>query len=359
MLNLRFNYPSVKTEADIFEQYIRGLPEHEKYGMLSPGSFWPDKPTVQLIGQWLQLPADTLRYRSGVVSTCSGNSALHCILTWFRDTEQTAAIEEFTYTSFKASAGELGYNMHTIACDAQGMVPEALEEYLRSHNTRLIYLQPTIHNPTCSVMSLQRRRDIATVVRKFKDVYIIEDDAYRFLHPSPPPTLLQLIPDRTLYICSFSKTFNPFVRIAYIVYPQELLKGVDNVIRYTTSGSSALFGCFTAYLMRDDLLQGVIAEKREIAVQLHEKIVQIFQGLDYRTFPGSYHTWLKLPDSLDAPAFISEMHSRNIDLMSSEDFSTTHRQDYIRIAVGAVWDAPGLLPALKTVANALRKYSEH
>ena len=199
MLNLRFNYPSVKTEADIFEQYVRGLPEHEKYGMLSPASFRPDKSVVQLIGQWLELPADTLRHRSEVISTCSGNSALHCILTWFRDTEQTAAIEEFTYTSFKASAAELGYDMHPITCDAQGMVPEALEDYLRSHNTRLIYLQPTIQNPTCSVMSLQRRRDLATVVRKFKDVYIIEDDAYRFLHPSPPPTFLQLMPDRTLY----------------------------------------------------------------------------------------------------------------------------------------------------------------
>ncbi|WP_298738488.1 PLP-dependent aminotransferase family protein [uncultured Chitinophaga sp.] len=359
MLNLRFNYPSVRSEADIFEQYIRGLPAHEKYGMLSPASFWPEKPFVQLLGQWLQLPADTLRYQSEVISTCSGNSALHCILTWFRNTEQTAAVEEFTYTSFKASAAELGYDIHTIACDEQGMVPEALEEYLRSHNTRLVYLQPTIHNPTCSVMSLQRRRDIATVVRKFRDVYIIEDDAYRFLHPLPPPTFLQLMPDKTLYVCSFSKNFNPFVRAAYLVYPQGLLKGVDNVIRYTTSGSSALFRNFSAYLMKDDLLQGVIAEKRAIAVQLHEKVTQIFQGLDYRTFPGSYHTWLKLPDSLEASVFISEMRTWNIDLMSSEDFSTTNRQDYVRIALGAVWDAPELLPALKTVANALRKYNEH
>ena len=356
MLNLRFNYPSVKTEADIFEQYMRGLPEHEKYGILTPASFWPDKSTVQLLGQWLELPPETLQYRSEVISTCSGNSALHCILTWFRDTEQAAAIEEFTYTSFKASAGELGYDLHTIACDAQGMVPEALEEYLRSHDTRLVYLQPTIHNPTCSIMSLQRRRDIATVIRKFKNIYIIEDDAYRFLHPSPPPTFLQLMPDRTIYVCSFSKVFNPFIRIAHIIHPQGLLKGVENIIRYTTSGSSALFGAFTAYLMRGDLLHRVMEEKRHIAVELHEKIVQIFQGLDYSTFPGSYHTWLKLPDTLTANTFTAEMRSWNIDLMGSEDFSTENRQDYVRIAAGSVWDAPELLPALKTVANAVRKH---
>lgn len=355
MLNLRFNYPSVKAEADIFEQYIKRLPEHEKYGILTPASFRPDKPTVQLIGQWLQLPAETLRYHSEVISTCSGNSALHCILTWFRDTELSAAIEEFTYTSFKASAHELGYQIDTITCDVQGMVPEALEEYLRSHNTRLVYLQPTIHNPTCSVMSLQRRRDIATVIKKFRDVYIIEDDAYRFLHPSPPPSFLQLMPDRTIHVCSFSKTFNPFVRIAYIIHPKGLLKGVENVIRYTTSGSSALFGAFTAYLMEGDLLHQVIAEKRRIAVELHEKITDVFQGLEYSTFPGSYHTWLKLPGMLDANTFITEMRSWKIDLMSSEDFSTEGREDHVRVAFGGAWDDPELLPALKTVANAVRK----
>jgi DNA-binding transcriptional MocR family regulator len=345
-------------EADIFEQYVRGQSEQEKYNILTPASFWPDKNTVQLLGQWLQLPAEALQYRSKVISTCSGNSALHCMLTWFSNTEQSAAIEEFTYNSFMASAGELGYKLQVIACDAQGMVPEALEEYIRASDTRLVYLQPTIHNPTCSVMSLQRRRDIVSVIRKFKDVYIIEDDAYRFLHPSPPPTFLQLVPDRTIHICSFSKTFNPFVRIAYIVHPQALFKGMENVIRYTTSGASALFMAFTAYLMRDELLMQVIAEKRRIAVQLHEKIVKIFHGLEFQTFPGSYHTWLKLPDDLSANAFAADMRSWNIDIMSGEDFSTEGRQEFVRIALGGVWDQPELLPALQTVAAAVRKHQD-
>jgi len=158
MLNLRFNYPSVKAEADIFEQYVRGLPEHEKYGILTPASFWPDRSTVQLLGQWLELPPETLQQRSGVISTCSGNSALHCILTWFRDTEQTAAIEEFTYTSFKASAGELGYDLHTIACDAQGNIAAATstggmtnKKYGRIGDSPLIGAGTYANNKTCAI----------------------------------------------------------------------------------------------------------------------------------------------------------------------------------------------------------------
>jgi DNA-binding transcriptional MocR family regulator len=358
MLNLRFNYPSVKAEADIFQQYVKGLPEQEKYALLSPGPFMPDEALSQLIGQWLQLPPETLQYRADVITTCSGNSALHCILSWFRDTEQTAGIEEFTYTSFKLSAQELGYQLSAIACDEEGMLPGALERYLRTGNARLIYLQPTIHNPTCSVMSLQRRRDIAAIVKKFKDVYIIEDDAYRFLHPAPPPTFLQLLPERTIYVCSFSKAFNPFVRTAHIIYPKGILRGMDAIIRYTTSGSSSLFVAFTRYLMQGDLLHRVMAEKRRIALQLHEKVAEIFKGLPYRTFPGSYHIWLKLPGNLTADTFIAEMRSRNIDVMSSEDFSTDGNQDYIRIALGAAWDSAELMPALQTLANAVKAKSE-
>jgi len=356
MLDLRFNYPSVKKEADIFQQYIKGLPEQEKYGMLTPPSFRPPAAAIQEIGQWLELPPDTLQYRSDVITTCSGNSALHCILTWFRNLEDTAAIEAFTYTSFKASAQELGYRLHTIACDAQGMIPEALEAHLQTSDTRLVYLQPTIHNPTCSVMSLQRRRDIVTVVKRFREVYVIEDDAYRFLHPSPPPTFLQLMPDKTLHICSFSKTFNPFVRVAHMVYPRGILQGVDSIIRYTTSGSSGLLSAFARYLIQGDLLRQVIAEKRRIAELLYQKVEKIFQDLPYYTFPGSYHIWVKLPEPLTAADFAAEMRSRNIDVMSSEDFSTTGNQEYIRIAMGSAWNAPELVPALQTLAGAVRKY---
>lgn len=354
MLDLRLNYPAVKQEADIFQQYVNGLTAEEKYALLSPAPMTPDVAGLQRLGQWLQLPPDTLQQQMDVTTTASGNSAGYCILSFLRRTEQTVAIEEFTYNNFKFAGQALGYQFQTIACDEEGMLPDALEQYLQTGKSKLVYVQPTVHNPTCSVMSLQRREAIVRVIRSFKDVYLIEDDAYRFLHPSPPPAFLQLMPERTIYVCSFSKIFNPFVRLAYIIYPKGLLQGMERMISITTSGSSALFHAFIQYLLQHNLLLQVINEKRQIAMALHEKITVLFEGLDYNLFPGSYHFWVKLPAHLPAGTFVQQMKAKGIDVMSSEDFSVHGDHGYIRIAMGAAWNAPELLPALKTIAESVR-----
>jgi len=355
MLDLRLNYPSVKQEADIFQQYVSGLTNQERYALLQPAPMAPDSASLERLAAWLQLSPDTLRTQLDVTTTCSGNSAGHCILSFFRDREDTVAIETFTYNNFKLAGQALGYRFQPIACDEEGMLPDALQQFLQKGGCRLVYVQPTVHNPTCSVMSLQRRQAIAEVVRSFKDVYLVEDDAYRFLHPlSPPPAFIQLMPERTIHVCSFSKIFNPFLRIAYIIYPKGLLQGIDPVIRITTSGSSALFNAFVQHLLQHNLLPPIGAIKRQIALGLHERVLAVFEGLEYSLFPGSYHMWVKLPAHLPANVFVPQMSAKGIDVMSSADFSVEGSQEYIRIAMGAQWESPELVPALKTIAAGLR-----
>ncbi len=261
MLDLRLNYPSVKQEAVIFKQYMDMLGEQERYALLSPDAFTPAAAAQQRLGQWLRLSPDAMQQHVDVKTTCSGNSAVYCILSYLQQAYPAVAVEEFTYSNLKLAALQLGVRMESIACDEEGMLPEALAQHLQNGKSRLVYLQPTVHNPTCSVMSQERRDTIVAVIRSFTDAYIIEDDAYRFLHPSPPPTILQLMPERTIHICSFSKTFNPFVRMAYVLYPKGLLDGLDRIIRITSSGSSSLFNSFTQYLMQGSL-QEVINEKK-------------------------------------------------------------------------------------------------
>ncbi len=87
---------------------------------------------------------------------------------------------------------------------------------------------------------------------------------------------------------------------------------------------------------------------------LYEKIAPIFQDLTWQIVPGSFHFWLKLPDHLKAGAFTADLRSKGVEVMSSEDFSAEGNQQYIRIAAGAVWNSPELLPALELIAAAAK-----
>lgn len=345
MLNLRVNYPSVPREMDVFREYCKNITPAAVSGLLHPSYQSLDVSGKAVVFNWLHAAAE----QSDLISLPSGNNALYCILTYFRSITEHIAIEPTTFPGFKMGATSMNYQFHVIAADEEGMLPEALAEHLKTGKSKLIYLQPTIHNPTCNVMSLARRQAIAEVVQAYEDVYILEDDAYRFLHPDPPPSFLTIFPERTMHIHSMSKPFNPLLRSAYIAAPKGLLKGIENLVQLTSSGTSQLFADFSIYLMKGELLKGIIHEKQQAARALQEKVQQIFKGLSYKTFPTSFHIWLKADAALP-----DQLKEQGIDIPAGADFSITNNSEHIRIALGMAWDQEAVLPGLNTIAATLK-----
>lgn len=68
------------------------------------------------------------------------------------------------------------------------MDPVALKQAIETTKAKLLYLNPTLNNPTTRTMSLKRRKAIAACVQQFA-IVLVEDDPYRQLQPSPPPLL--------------------------------------------------------------------------------------------------------------------------------------------------------------------------
>ncbi|WP_295126246.1 aminotransferase class I/II-fold pyridoxal phosphate-dependent enzyme [uncultured Chitinophaga sp.] len=355
MLNLRVNYPSIPQEMDVFEKYTAGFTAPDKYQLLrTPSSFYVSNRDAETVLNWLKCDIGRISETSDVVTIPSANSALFCILSLFKGREQEVGVENNTFPGFKMCAQHFGYKLGMIECDEYGIIPEALEQYLATGKSRLVYIQPTVHNPSCFVMPLERRLKIAEIVKSFKDVYLLEDDAYRFLHDNPPPAFLNLLPERTIHVYSLSKPFNPFLKSAYIVHPKNLLPGLENLIRLTTSSGCSLFADFGRWLMESGELQLLMLEKQRIAKDLKLKIDTIFTGLDYNLFPGSFHIWLSL-GQLDTYQFTDFLRSRDIDVMDGADFSLTDNRHRVRIALGSEWSSPDLLPALALIGETVRR----
>ncbi|MCK7558654.1 aminotransferase class I/II-fold pyridoxal phosphate-dependent enzyme [Chitinophaga sedimenti] len=210
MLNLRVNYPSIPQEMPVFENYVSQFSDADRQRLLkTPASFYVDESNARTLIDWLKADYNEVNRVSRIATLPSANSALFCVLSQYEGPREVA-IETTTFPGFRMCAQHFGYQQIPVACDEEGMLPEALREYLQSGQGRLIYLQPTVHNPTCFVMPLARRQQLAAVVRAFPGVYILEDDAYRFLHDNPPPSFLSLMPERTIHVYSLSKPFNPF-----------------------------------------------------------------------------------------------------------------------------------------------------
>ena len=73
----------------------------------------------------------------------------------------------------------------SVETDDDGIVPESLERVLDQQPVKFLYLVTTFQNPTGRTLSIQRRREVAEII-KAKQALVIEDDPYADLRLSRP-----------------------------------------------------------------------------------------------------------------------------------------------------------------------------
>jgi DNA-binding transcriptional MocR family regulator len=90
-----------------------------------------------------------------------------------------------------------------------------------------VMVNPNHHNPIGATLTLSERFELARLADE-KRFYIVEDDVYRglYLDDEEPPTIRSLLPQRTVFVSSFSKTLGPGLRVGFILAPDALLEPV-------------------------------------------------------------------------------------------------------------------------------------
>jgi len=112
--------------------------------------------------------------------------------------------EALTYPGMKNLAGLLSLHLQGVALDEQGMRPDALAAACRARSPKALYCVPTLQNPTTSIMSEERRRQIAAVAREH-GVLIVEDDVHGRIPERAPRPLSAFAPERAVYLTGTSK----------------------------------------------------------------------------------------------------------------------------------------------------------
>jgi DNA-binding transcriptional MocR family regulator len=208
----------------------------------------------------------------------------------------------------------------------------------------------------CTVMSLARRKAVVDFVVK-NNLTIIEDDAYRFLHPAAPPSFLDLAPTHTMHIESLSKPFNPLLKITFLALPKAFVNDMANMIRLTSSGSSTLLMAFAEHVIHSGILDELIRKKQSHAVMVKREVASILEELSYITHENSFHLWLTLPRKVKSADVSNSLGQAGILIPTGNDFETAESgagSHHIRVALaaernltklrGALMELRGLIP---------------
>lgn len=138
---------------------------------------------------------------------------------------RTAAVENPGYDRPRTILENNGIPCRCVGIDGGGLDPAGLEE----SGADLCYVTPSHHFPTGVTMPAGRRAQLLRWAGEKPGRYILEDDydaEFRFdMRPLPSLQGMAGPSGRVVYLCTFSKSLAPSIRIACMVLPLPLLEG--------------------------------------------------------------------------------------------------------------------------------------
>ncbi|MFE8945325.1 PLP-dependent aminotransferase family protein [Streptomyces sp. NPDC007856] len=240
----------------------------------------------------------------------------------------TVLVEEPTYLVALQCFTLAGARVVAVGCDGDGVEPSALEEAVRLHRPRLVYLAPTFHNPTGRTMPVGRRRAVASLAARY-GFWIAEDDPYRELRyeggAEPWIASLPEAADRTVLLGSLSKSVAPGLRLGWLRAPAALRRACVTVKGATDVHSSTIDQAAAAAYLTDGDLDGHLKLVRSA---YQERRDALLDGLAQCLPPGSQYVrpcggmfvWARLPAGYDATALLGRAVDQGVAFVPGEPF---------------------------------------
>lgn len=202
-------------------------------------------------------------------------------------------------------------NLVGVPMEEDGMKLDALEEALRTANKpKLIYIIPNFQNPTGLCTSLEKRKAIYELAKKY-DVMILEDNPYgdiRFAGENIPSIKTMDKDGIVIYSRTFSKTLAPGLRVGYVSAPKPVIQKmvVCKQVSDVHTNIMAQMIC-DEYLKNYDMdahLEEIRAVYRHKCGLMLDEIDKNFSKKITVTKPeGGLFIWATLPEGSDMMGF--------------------------------------------------------
>lgn len=339
MLDLVFNMPGEVSDEDFLRAGLRKLANSgdlEAMLRYQPHGGRPHERKIvasSLKPQLGPIDPDQLLIVSGA------QHGLSTVIIGLLSRNDTVATDALTYTGFKSAALLHQLQVRSASGPEMMMDPDRLERLCRDCSIKAIYLIPTVHNPLGLVMSESQRHRIVEVARKY-DILIIEDGAYAFLEENPPPSFVQLAPERTVHVGGFSKNLGTGLRVGYIIAPVNYVQQLTLAIRATTWNAPGIVTALVTGWIEEGVLPRSEENRRISGRRRQEMCSRILSGAEIISHQNASFAWLPLRNGRRADPVISRLMSKGVVVSGGDAFAVTDAVPQgLRIAFGGTKDS--------------------
>jgi DNA-binding transcriptional MocR family regulator len=266
--------------------------------------------------------------------------------------------EALTFPGLRAAAARLNVQLVGVAMDREGARPDALDDAVRKHKPKAVYLVPTQQNPTTATMGPTRRKAIADIIRK-RSTILIEDDVYGPLEPQLSP-IAGLIPECTYYAASISKCIAPALRVAYLLAPnlaaEQRMRGG---LQATMQMPPLLMVALLTHWLRSGIANDIIRAIHNEAAARQQLATRFLKGIAFAARPASHHLWMPLPQYRDGAGLLVHLRRNGLAVVGEDAFAVNDAAPRgLRVSLGAARNRAELGHALQVLSNAVKAPAE-
>ena len=205
-----------------------------------------------------------------------------------------------------------------VEMDDDGMIMEDLEDKIKKHHPKMIYVIPTFQNPSGRTLSLARRKRLAEIAAEY-DVLVMEDDPYRDIRYSGEdltPIKAFDTSGNVILGNSFSKIFSAGSRLGYMVANDDkMMEHLKDAKSALNSHTSLLPQILCAeffkrgyYPAHHKMICDLYRERRDTMVECLK--IYFPEGTKFTYPDGGLFTWAQLPGGLNTTELLPEAISR-------------------------------------------------
>ncbi len=232
--------------------------------------------------------------------TSGGMEAISLVAKLFLAPGDVALVESPAFPGAMSSFALQGATVVHVACDDEGLDPDALVAAIERYRPKLVSLMSDNQNPTGKVMSVERRRRIAEILRTSR-TFAVEDGVYAMLgfDGETLPPVQHWAPEWTAYVTSVSKIMEPSMRVGALVAPPSLMRlafDIKSTENMQASGlNQAVAAAFLDEYLADHLasVRDLYRHRRDVMVTALDKALSPHLGYTWALPSGGMFLWLR------------------------------------------------------------------
>ena len=268
-------------------------------------------------------------FNDTTIIVSGGNQGIELAAKVFCNEGDTVICENPTFIGGLNAFRSCGYNTVGVPIEEDGMNVEALEATIKATpNAKLLYIIPTFQNPAGITTSLEKRKAIYEVCKKY-NLMILEDNPYgelRFDGEEIPTIKSMDTEGLVIYCSSFSKILSAGMRVGFVVAPEEVAAKMVVAKQSEDVHTNQFFQMLCYKFMTECDLDAHIAMIRRVYGRKCRLMLECLErelpsSITFTRPEGGLFIWVTLPEGTDAAAFLKACIAEKLMIVPGATFN--------------------------------------